>query len=74
LSDLVTEGNYVWVDNTPFKYTKWSSGQPGQKWYEDCVFVQADGTWTATYFNFKRSYACEMELGGGYHNAFSNLL
>jgi len=45
LTDEVSEGDYVWVDGTPFTYSNWSSGEPNNLNDEDYIHMYLDGTW-----------------------------
>ena len=69
---MEVEGEFVWADGSEFgSYTNWAPGAPGTEWWEDCVFVQTDSTWVATYYDFFRPYMCEFSLGGKYPLQFS---
>ena len=37
LTDINSEGNFVWSDGSPFKFKHWASGQPNNYGNEDCV-------------------------------------
>ncbi|KAM8810846.1 macrophage mannose receptor 1-like [Eudromia elegans] len=43
LNSNMTNGKYQWIDKWKLVYSKWSSGEPKQKWA--CVYVDTDGTW-----------------------------
>ena len=45
LSDEVTEGDFVWYDQSPVTYTNWAAGEPNQSGDEDCVQIYTNGTW-----------------------------
>jgi len=63
LTDRVTEGEFLWVTNTPTIYTYWGSGEPNDAGGEDCGEMTAAGTWndhecaSAT----PRRYVCETD-------------
>lgn len=44
-SDEVTEGSFVWYDQSTIVYTNWAPGEPNQSGDEDCTQIYADGTW-----------------------------
>ena len=37
LNDVASEGDYVWVDGTPFDFVNWASGEPNNSNNEDYV-------------------------------------
>ena len=46
LSDVVSEGTFVWSNGQPVTYTNWNAGQPDNSGNEDFVQVwTASGTW-----------------------------
>lgn len=42
-SDEVTEGSFVWYDQSPIVYTNWAPGEPNQSGNEDCVQIYPTG-------------------------------
>lgn len=42
-SDEVTEGSFVWYDQSPIIYTNWAPGEPNQSGNEDCVQIYPTG-------------------------------
>lgn len=42
-SDEVSEGNFVWYDQSPITYTNWAPGEPNQSGNEDCVQIYPTG-------------------------------
>ena len=44
-SDEITEGTFIWYDQSPVTYTNWAPGEPNQAGNEDCVQIYADGSW-----------------------------
>lgn len=44
-SDEVTEGTFVWYDQSPVTYTNWAPGEPNQSGNEDCTQIYANGQW-----------------------------
>lgn len=44
-SDEVTEGSFVWYDQSPIVYTNWAPGEPNQSGNEDCTQIYANGQW-----------------------------
>jgi hypothetical protein len=46
LSDLIVEGQFLWVNGDPLVYTSWAPGQPvNQTGSEDVVGLSPAGTW-----------------------------
>jgi len=39
LNDVASEGDYVWVDGTPFDFVNWASGEPNNSNNEDYVHM-----------------------------------
>jgi Lectin C-type domain len=45
LSDITSEGNFTWVDNTTFNFNDWNNGEPNNfGGNENCVQVKYNGT------------------------------
>ena len=42
-SDEVSEGSFVWYDQSPIVYTNWAVGEPNQSGEEDCVQIYPGG-------------------------------
>lgn len=42
-SDEVSEGSFVWYDQSPITYTNWAPGEPNQSGNEDCVQIYPTG-------------------------------
>ena len=42
-SDEITEGSFVWYDQSPIIYTNWAVGEPNQSGNEDCVQIYPTG-------------------------------
>ena len=45
LNDELTEGTFVWYDQSPVNYTNWAPGEPNNAGDEDCVQIYPDGKW-----------------------------
>ena len=60
LSDLVTEGQMVWVDGTPATWTGFQPPQP-DNWGsgEDCIHLFNTGSWNDNTCTSKRGELCE---------------
>lgn len=42
-SDEISEGSFVWYDQSPISYTNWAPGEPNQAGDEDCVQIYPGG-------------------------------
>lgn len=42
-SDEISEGSFVWYDQSPIVYTNWAPGEPNQSGNEDCVQIYPTG-------------------------------
>ncbi len=64
-SDLAAEGNFVWVDATPFVFDNWRAGEPNNGGadmiQEDCAVMELDlgGSWDDRSCTSLRPYLCE---------------
>ncbi|KAK5879066.1 hypothetical protein CesoFtcFv8_024411 [Champsocephalus esox] len=58
--DSVTEGGWEWMDGAPFRYIRWSAGNPDDYYGEDClsIFIN-NGYWNDDNCDSKRGYICE---------------
>jgi cysteine-rich repeat protein len=71
-SDAV--GEYQWVTEEPWSYSKWRSGQPdrdawrcgavGSRCYEHCAAMAGDGTWSDASCDDVDGYVCEWPPAG----------
>lgn len=43
-SDEISEGSFVWYDQSPIVYTNWAAGEPNQTGNEDCVQIYPTGS------------------------------
>ena len=53
LHDLSAENQWRWLDNTPYNFARWLSGEPNNWQNEDCVHIN----W-ANRFSFWNDYEC----------------
>lgn len=63
LDDLTTEGTFRWVNAAAVAYRRFSLGEPNDNGPEDCVMVNADGSWNDTDCGETRPAVCECEAG-----------
>ncbi|KAH9490404.1 hypothetical protein Btru_035117 [Bulinus truncatus] len=65
LSDNVKESSFVWIDGSPFDYSKWSQGEPnGASELEDCVeLLRSSQTWNDIDCHTTRPYICAIVQG-----------
>lgn len=61
LSDVASEGAFVWIDGLGLDYTAWNPGEPNDaNGNEDCVEMdQASGVWNDVPCDATRAYLCE---------------
>ncbi|XP_035826903.1 uncharacterized protein LOC101854104 [Aplysia californica] len=61
LSDIATEGSFVWDDGTPLVWSKWSSDDPNNlNKNEDCVFMRRNEWWVdVPCDNYLRPFVCK---------------
>ncbi|MFH2008712.1 MAG: FG-GAP-like repeat-containing protein [bacterium] len=60
LSDLETEGTFLWVDGQTLGYAPWNAGEPNDSGgLEDCAAVYADGLWNDLPCDLERAFLCE---------------
>ncbi|XP_041352358.1 macrophage mannose receptor 1-like [Gigantopelta aegis] len=63
LSDVQTEGAFVWEDGSVVTFSKWSPGEPNNNGNEDCVaLVPKIKSWIDISCTFSRKYICEKLL------------
>lgn len=64
LSDLRTEGAFVWADGTPLEFTNWNAGEPNDAAAnEDCTqLAAATGYWNDLDCVTPLPYICEVAL------------
>jgi hypothetical protein len=59
LSDLATEGTFVWVDGRPLVYRNWMPNEPNDALgQEDCVYARSGQGWNDADCDVPRSYLC----------------
>ncbi len=63
LDDLKTEGAFRWVTGGAVTYERFEGAEPNDSGVEDCVMVNADGTWNDTDCGESRAAVCECETG-----------
>jgi hypothetical protein len=61
LSDLVTEGTFVWVDGSPLTFENWRpDGNPNGGTNQNCVEIDESGpTWNDEVCEQAHAYVCE---------------
>uniref|UniRef100_A0A8C9Z2U5 C-type lectin domain-containing protein n=1 Tax=Sander lucioperca TaxID=283035 RepID=A0A8C9Z2U5_SANLU len=58
--DSVTEGGWEWSDGSPFRYIRWSTGNPDDYYGEDCLSILINnGYWNDDNCESKRGYICK---------------
>ncbi|XP_067088357.1 macrophage mannose receptor 1-like [Osmerus mordax] len=63
LTDLQTEGTWIWVDGTPLTTTYWHDGEPNSSGgNEDCAVVLVSG-WNDSICPFDFHFICEKQVG-----------
>lgn len=67
LTDRFSEGTYLWFHGPgrflATTYENWATGEPSDAVDEDCVFMDATGTWNDADCTGLRAYVCEHEWG-----------
>jgi cysteine-rich repeat protein len=66
LTDLATEGTFVWSSGEPFSYTHWGAQQPDNyNDAEDCVeMYHVTGEWNDDNCTYEYEYVCEYTPAG----------
>ncbi|XP_043407079.1 mannose-binding protein [Chelonia mydas] len=60
ISDVQTEGKFVYLNGEPVTYTNWNTGEPNNNGNEDCVAMYDNGKWNdLDCSNSKVSIICE---------------
>ncbi|XP_070555022.1 CD209 antigen-like protein E [Ptychodera flava] len=62
LSDLDSDGEFVWEDGTVLKnrcFSVWEDGQPST---EDCVLLKRNFQWKTQKCSRKRGYICQLPV------------
>lgn len=65
LSDLETEGSFVWVDGSPLTSSNWSSGEPNDSGGEDCAQIFSGGLWNDLPCGYSLPAVCESPCEAG---------
>ena len=61
--DFEEEGNWVWIDETPFTFTNWRSDQGTGGPAQNCLAIATDhATWFDYECYFAHAYMCEINL------------
>jgi hypothetical protein len=62
LSDLASEGDFVWSDGSPFNYESWAGGEPNNAGEEDCANVTpwVGGDWNDLPCDSGHPYVCRL--------------
>ena len=65
LSDLVSEGAWIWEDGRPWgSYTAWKSGEPNDQHGEDCVEIYDESNlWNDRRCSALNSFVCKKQRG-----------
>ena len=61
LSDVASEGTWVWSSGSSSTYTNWGSGEPNDSGGEDCTHIYTSGSWNDLPCSSSRAYVCESE-------------
>ncbi|XP_022806021.1 macrophage mannose receptor 1-like [Stylophora pistillata] len=66
LNDLITEGRFVWTDNSPRRYTNWNGSALSKHDQQslDCVHMNPhkdEGRWRTASCDQKKGFICETE-------------
>uniref|UniRef100_A0A3Q2Z8D4 C-type lectin domain-containing protein n=1 Tax=Hippocampus comes TaxID=109280 RepID=A0A3Q2Z8D4_HIPCM len=58
--DSITEGGWEWTDGSPFRYVRWSAGNPDNYFGEDCLsIIINNGYWNDDNCENRRGYICK---------------
>ncbi|MDB2587724.1 hypothetical protein N9Y02_07055, partial [Flavobacteriaceae bacterium] len=60
LNDFVSEGNFVWSDNSIVDYLNWAPGEPNGLTNEDISAIRTDGKWND--YNFNNQYKAVFQV------------
>jgi gliding motility-associated-like protein len=61
-SDDISEGSFVWYDQSPIVYTNWAVGEPNQSGDEDCVQIYPGGANPGTWNDLSCSSSNSMSI------------
>uniref|UniRef100_A0A914UPF2 Fibrinogen C-terminal domain-containing protein n=1 Tax=Plectus sambesii TaxID=2011161 RepID=A0A914UPF2_9BILA len=63
-NDIEQDGQFTWVDGSPWEYVKWALGQPDST--QQCVSSNAriTGQWKTESCGIQNCFICEMFMGG----------
>ncbi|KAM3834766.1 mannose-binding protein-like [Vipera latastei] len=60
VSDLQTEGKFVYLNGQPVRYTKWKSTEPNNLNEEDCAILLQDSQWNDISCDHQALIICEL--------------
>ena len=61
LSDIDSEGNYVWTDGTPTDFTDWADHQPDNYHnVENCIHIRDDTKWNDIHCDKLMNFICKL--------------
>ena len=64
-NDKEEEGEWVWTDSSPWKFTNWGPNQPNNYSGQDCLIYFVNFGWNDFYCNKKQRFICRTEKQSG---------